>query len=143
MPRAKLRRGCAVVSAATVASLRCAAVCGAANNQLLDDDADDALAARGILYAPDFVVNAGGIINIAHEWAPEGYSSERAHAQTAGIEDTTRAVLALARAAGITTAAAADELARRRIATDGHAPYRPGEPSVMRDALLARRERFR
>jgi len=131
-----------VLTRASVGALRCAVVCGAANNQLADEDAAVALAERGIVYAPDYVVNAGGIINIAHEWAPGGYSSERAYAQTAGIEDTTRSVLTLARVEGITTAAAADELARRRLATEGRAPYRPGEPSVMREALLARRSRF-
>jgi hypothetical protein len=51
-------------------------------------------------------------------------------------------VLALARDERITTAAAADEVARRRIAAEGGAPYRPGEPSVMRDALLARHTLF-
>ncbi len=132
-----------VLTRASVAALRCAVVCGAANNQLADGDAAAALAERGIVYAPDYVVNAGGIINIAHEWAPGGYSAERAHAQTAQIEDTTRAVLAHAAAEGINTAAAADALALRRLAADGKPPYRPGEPSVMRDALLARRSLFR
>jgi leucine dehydrogenase len=127
----------------SVHALRCAVVCGAANNQLADDDAAEALAERGIVYAPDYVVNAGGIINIAHEWAPGGYSAPRAHAQTARIEATTAEVLALAAAEGTTTAAAADELARRRIAAEGKAPYRPGAPSVMRDALLARQSLFR
>jgi glutamate dehydrogenase/leucine dehydrogenase len=83
-------------------------------------------------------VNAGGIINIAHEWAPGGYSLDRARAEAAKIEDTTRRVFALAREDGITTARAADEMARRRIAQEGRAPYRPGEPSVMREALLQR-----
>jgi glutamate dehydrogenase/leucine dehydrogenase len=118
--------------------LRCAVVCGAANNQLVDDAAAEALAARGIAYAPDYVVNAGGIINIAHEWAPGGYSLDRARADAAKIEDTTRRVFALARADNITTAHAADELARRRIAEEGRTPYRPGQPSVMREALLQR-----
>jgi glutamate dehydrogenase/leucine dehydrogenase len=132
-----------VLTRASAMALRCAAVCGAANNQLLDDDAADALAERGIAYAPDYVVNAGGIINIAHEWHADGYSLERALAQTADIEKTTRRVFELAADERVTTARAADELARRRIADEGSAPYRPGEPSVMRDALLARRERFR
>jgi glutamate dehydrogenase/leucine dehydrogenase len=126
------------ITVATVPHLRCAVVCGAANNQLLDDAAGDALAARGIVYAPDYVVNAGGIINIAQEWAPGGYSSERAYAEAARIEDTTRRVLALAREEGISPARAADELGRRRLAAEGGAPYRPGAPSVMRDALVAR-----
>jgi glutamate dehydrogenase/leucine dehydrogenase len=132
-----------VVTRVSAASLKCAALCGAANNQLADDDAGDALAARGIVYAPDYVVNAGGIINIAHEWAPGGYDSGRAHTQTAGIEATTRRVLALAAEESISPARAADELARRRIASEGAAePYCPGAPSVMRDALVGRHSLF-
>jgi glutamate dehydrogenase/leucine dehydrogenase len=132
-----------VLTTATVPRLRCAVVCGAANNQLLDERAGDALAERGIVYAPDYVVNAGGIINIAQEWDPDGYSLERAHAAATRIEETTRHVLAVAAAEGITPARAADEVARRRIAAEGGPPYRPGEASVMRDVLLARHARFR
>ncbi len=123
------------ISTASVSQLRCAAVCGAANNQLADDAAGDALAAHDIVYAPDYVVNVGGIINIAREW------NEAVDVATIG--DTTRRVLQLAQAEGLTPARAADEMARRRIAGEGKPPYRPGEPSVMRDALVARRERFR
>ncbi len=132
-----------VLTQESVGVLTAAVVCGAANNQLLDGAAADAVAERAIVYAPDYVVNAGGIINIAHEWHPDGYARERAYAQAARIEDTTGRVLALAREERIMTAHAAAELAHRRIAAEGHAPYRPGEPSIMRDALLARRERFR
>src|SRR5262249_34800702 len=85
-----------VLSAATVPRLKCAVVCGAANNQLADDASAAALTARRIVYAPDYVVNAGGIINIAHEWAPGGYSLANAQTQAAGIEATTRQVLELA-----------------------------------------------
>jgi leucine dehydrogenase len=127
----------------SASKLRCAVVCGAANNQLADDDGAVALAERNIAYAPDYVVNAGGIINIAHEWHADGYSLERALAQTAGIEKVTGRVFELAAEEAVTTAHAADELARRRIAAEGTAPYRPGEPSAMRDALLARRARFK
>jgi glutamate dehydrogenase/leucine dehydrogenase len=152
-PEAVLRTECdvlapcalgGVLTTASVSELRCRVVCGAANNQVADDVAGDALAARGIVYAPDFVVNAGGIINIAQEWASDGYSSERAHADAARIEGTTRAVFELARAERMAPHRAAHELARRRLASEGGArPYLPGEPSVMRDALLVRRERFR
>jgi glutamate dehydrogenase/leucine dehydrogenase len=132
-----------VLTRASIGALRCSVVCGAANNQLADDDASVALAQRGIVYAPDYVVNAGGIINIAHEWHPEGYSLDRALVQTAGIEATTRHVLDTARAESVTTAAAAEAIARRRVGDEGaDHPYRPGEPSLMRDALLVRRERF-
>jgi leucine dehydrogenase len=127
-----------VITVESVAQLKCSAVCGAANNQLLDEKASEELAARSIVYAPDFVVNAGGIINIAEEWAPAGYASERAYAATAKIEDTTRRVLTFARDEGITTSRAAEEIGRRRIRTEGNAPYRPGDLSVMRDTLVAR-----
>jgi glutamate dehydrogenase/leucine dehydrogenase len=127
-----------VLTVESIARLKCAVVCGAANNQLFDEKACEELAARSIVYAPDFVVNAGGIINIAEEWAPGGYSPERAHAAAARIEDTTRRVLALARQEGITTSRAAQEIGRRRIATEGQPAYRPGDPSVMRDTLVTR-----
>jgi leucine dehydrogenase len=132
-----------VLSRATAGKLHCELVCGAANNQLLDDDAADAVAEYGIAYAPDYVVNAGGIINLAHEWAEGGYSRDAACSQAARIADTTRRVFALADAEGITTARAADEIGRRRIAAEGKPPYRPGDPSAMRDALLARATNLR
>jgi leucine dehydrogenase len=132
-----------VLSRTSVSTLRCAVICGAANNQLLDDAAAEALEARRIVYAPDYVVNAGGIINIAQEWAPGGYSAERAYAEAARIADTTRRVFDIAREEHITSARAADELARRRIASEGREPYRPGEPSAMRDVLMARHELFK
>ena len=66
-----------------------------------------------MLYAPDYVVNAGGVINIAHEKG--GYDRARAEEQIRGIEDTVRRVLDLAEAEAITTAAAADLVAERRI----------------------------
>lgn len=132
----------AVLTKESVARLRCGAVCGAANNQLLDDAAADALAARNIAYAPDYVVNAGGIINIAEEWAPGGYDAGKALAATARIEHTTAEVFRIAAAEGITTERAAAELGRRRIEAEGGEPYRPGSPSVMRDALLARAAAF-
>jgi glutamate dehydrogenase/leucine dehydrogenase len=115
----------------TIGRLQCRAVCGAANNQLLDAIAADGLAARGIVYAPDFVVNAGGIINIAQEWAPGGYSHERALVAAAAIEHTTARVLELARERRITPERAAEELARQRIAEEGSArPWMPGDPTA-------------
>jgi leucine dehydrogenase len=132
-----------VLHAGTIGRLRCRVVCGAANNQLADVAADRELAARGIVYAPDFVANAGGILNIAQEWAPGGYARDAALAAAAAIGDTTRRVLALAREEGVPPGAAAEEVARRRLRDEGGAPYVPGDPSVMRDALVARWDRFR
>jgi leucine dehydrogenase len=99
----------------TAPALRCRAVAGAANNQLASDELAEALHARGILWAPDFVANAGGIINIAVELEPEGYAPERARARVLAIGETLRTVFDMADAGGTSPLAAAQELARRRL----------------------------
>ncbi len=73
------------------ATIDTAIVCGAANNQLADDHVDDVLAERGVVYCPDFLVNAGGVIQVADE--RHGFDFERAHAKTASIFDTLLDVL--------------------------------------------------
>src|SRR4051812_45324792 len=103
----------------SVPALRCRVVCGAANNQLAADNVAGLLAARGILWVPDFVANAGGIINISVELEPEGYAPERADARVRAVGDTLRTVLADAEAAQTTPWAAAMQLARRRLAQAG------------------------
>jgi valine dehydrogenase (NAD+) len=107
------------LSAETIPALRCGAVVGAANNQLADPTCADRLQGAGVLYAPDYVVNAGGIINIAEERVPGGYDRDRAYAKVALLADTVRAVLHTADAEGTTTATAADRLAERRLAAAG------------------------
>jgi leucine dehydrogenase len=102
-----------LVSEAEVPRLRCAIVCGAANNPLAHDGIADALAARGVLYAPDFIVNAGGVINVSMELGV--YDRELALRRVEGIEDTTAAILAGATAAGTTPLATARALATRRL----------------------------
>jgi valine dehydrogenase (NAD+) len=92
-------------------------VCGAANNQLAHHGIEKTLADRGILYAPDYVVNAGGVIQVADERA--GFSFERARAATARIFATTGKVLAIADADGVPPSVAADRLAERRMADVG------------------------
>ncbi len=101
---------------ATVARLQATVVCGAANNQLVSDGpggSADRLRDRGILYAPDFVVNSGGVIQVADEL--HGFDFERARARTERIYDTTREVLTSATAASVTPAEAAHRLAEERI----------------------------
>jgi valine dehydrogenase (NAD+) len=88
-------------------------VCGAANNQLSHPGIEKALADRDILYAPDYCVNSGGLIQVADEL--EGFSFERAKQRAAGIYETTRAVFDLARTDSVTPAEAADRLAERRM----------------------------
>jgi glutamate dehydrogenase/leucine dehydrogenase len=102
------------LNAETIPELRCAIVCGSANNQLLEPADGDRLAAAGVLYVPDYVANAGGIINIAEE--VHGYDARRAAQRIAAIRTTTTEVLELAEASGTTPAEAADHLAEQRIA---------------------------
>ncbi len=88
-------------------------VCGAANNQLAHPGIEKALEERGILYAPDYCVNAGGLIQVADEL--EGFSFERAQQRATGIFDTTLRVFELAASDGVPPAIAADRLAERRM----------------------------
>jgi leucine dehydrogenase len=106
----------------TVPELRCRVIAGAANNQLAADGIAVMLAEREILWAPDFVANAGGIINISVELEPEGYDPARAETRVRGVGDTTRAVFDHADATGATPLAAAMEIARRRLAEASGAP---------------------
>lgn len=105
----------AVLSEATIPRLRCAAVCGAANNQLADESDAERVQDAGVLYAPDYVVNAGGVINIADETAPGGYDRARAFRRVETIAATLQRVFAIAEEQGSTTAAAADHLAEERL----------------------------
>jgi valine dehydrogenase (NAD+) len=88
-------------------------VCGAANNQLAHPGIEKALEERGILYAPDYCVNSGGLIQVADEL--EGFSFERAQQRAAGIFDITRAVFERAASDGVPPAIAADRLAEARM----------------------------
>jgi leucine dehydrogenase len=99
----------------TVPALRCKAIAGAANNQLASDSLDQALAARGILWAPDFVCNAGGIINISVELEPDGYSPERADARVRAVGDSLREIFDTAAQSGTTPLQAAMEIGRERL----------------------------
>jgi valine dehydrogenase (NAD+) len=122
-----------VVTPETVDTLHCDVICGGANNQLASDEMDDELVARGILYTPDFVANAGGILNIAEEFG--GYSSEQALASTARIEATVARVFAAAAEWGVAPGRAAQRMARERIAA-GARPggrWEPGDPAAWTD----------
>jgi valine dehydrogenase (NAD+) len=101
----------------TVPALTAGIVCGAANNQLAHPGVEKDLADRGILYAPDYVVNAGGVIQVADEI--QGFVFERARAKAAKIFDTTLEIFDRARADGVPPAVSADRLAERRMADVG------------------------
>ena len=104
-----------VLDQTTIPHISAPVVCGAANNQLAHDGLADDLRARGILYAPDFVANAGGIINISVELSPTGYDADEAARRVATIEDTVRNLLDDAERDGTTPLTAAYALARRRL----------------------------
>jgi leucine dehydrogenase len=99
----------------SVSLLQAPIVAGAANNQLADEGVADLLSRHGVLWAPDFVANAGGIINIAVELEPSGYDPARARARVGEIGDTIRRIFDDAQAIGATPLTAAMELARRRL----------------------------
>jgi leucine dehydrogenase len=107
----------------SVPRLRCRVIAGAANNQLAEDRIADLLATHEILWAPDFVVNAGGLINIAEEVG--GYDAATARRRVRSIADTLREIFAQAESFGVTPLASALELARRRlVVADARGPAR-------------------
>jgi len=103
----------AVLNEETIPQLRCSAIVGSANNQLREPEDADRIAELGILYAPDFVVNAGGVINVAVELG--GYDLKRARKRIDGIYDTLLGVLRAAERESLLPNQAALALARRRI----------------------------
>lgn len=106
----------AILNDETIPKLKVKAICGSANNQLDDiEKHGKMLKDRGIIYAPDFIANAGGVINVADEL--EGYNRERALAKASTIYDQMGLVFDVAREENITTAEAADRMAEDRIAT--------------------------
>ena len=101
------------ISDEVVDVLRAKVICGGANNQLEHEGIEKLLDARGIVYAPDYCVNSGGLIQVADEL--EGFSFERARARAAKIFDIMRDVFELAAGEGVPAAVAADRLAERRM----------------------------
>jgi leucine dehydrogenase len=110
------------INPVTIPQLRCSIVAGAANNQLADEDRDAALLReRDILYAVDYVINAGGLIHVMSELeAGGGWSEEdaaRVKAQTSNIYNTLKRLLTIAREDGVSPHAAARQMANERIQT--------------------------
>jgi len=99
----------------TLKDLRCGAIAGCANNQLEKDNIADELRARGILYAPDYVINAGGVINASFEFDPEGYQPINARDRTDRIYDTLMSIYDISRKNHCSTLQAAMQLAEYRL----------------------------
>ncbi len=103
-----------VLNPTTIPTLSCRAIAGAANNQLASDDDAERLRARGIVYAPDFAANAGGVIHLAG-YETLGWDEAQVAARLAGIEVTVAEILRASASGGATTAEAAARLAASRI----------------------------
>lgn len=106
-----------IINDETLPRLKCKAIAGAANNQLKEPRHGEELFRRGILYAPDYVINAGGLIQVADELM--GYSRDRAFRKTAAIYDRLLQIFAISKSEQIPTYQAADRMAERRIAKIG------------------------
>ena len=105
----------ATVNSETIAKMKCGIIAGSANNQLADEKADGALLLeKGILFAPDYLINAGGLINCYSELA--GYSKKRTMQLAENIYEATRSVLKKSKADNIPTNIAANKIAEKRIA---------------------------
>ncbi len=103
-----------VINDKTIVKLKCEIIAGPANNQLGDEEKHSKeLAARGIMYAPDYVINAGGLINVASEL--EGYSQPRALKQAENIYNTLKKILLRSQELNITTIEAANHVADERL----------------------------
>jgi leucine dehydrogenase len=95
--------------------LKCKAVAGCANNQLLREEHGDLLHERGILVAPDFVINAGGLINVSFEMEKKGYHPKAPRHKTDKIYDVLMSIYEIAEKSNISTTKAAIELAKYKI----------------------------
>ncbi len=103
----------AIINDFTIEQLKCKAVAGSANNQLAEDKHGDLLEEKGIAYAPDFVINGAGVMNVYEEL--QGYDEKRALARASGIFDNVKGVFEIAKRDNIPTYKAADRLAEERI----------------------------
>lgn len=107
----------AIINDETIPQLKCKIVAGSANNQLKEERHGDILQQKGILYVPDYIINAGGVINVADELNPSGYNRERAMRKVSMIYDTVKKVIEKAKKENVPTYVAADRVAEERIKT--------------------------
>ena len=106
----------AVINDETLRHLKAKIIAGAANNVLLREDHGDRLREMGVLYAPDYVINAGGIINVSIEVEPGGYREERSRTKVENIYDALKTVFRISREKGVSTNRASNLLAEERLA---------------------------
>jgi len=122
-----------VINSKTIERLRCRAIAGAANNQLLSDNDGENLRYLGILYAPDFVINAGGLINVTEETTREGYIPSNSRNKTDKLYDQLKLIFNIANKNGISTLRAVMQLVEYRLQ---HGIGKRTEPIYMHHAGL-------
>ncbi len=105
-----------VLNDQTIPELRCKIVCGSANNQLGEERHGDLMQQRGILYAPDYIVNTGGLLSGLDSLNPGGFNRQRAMEQVSRLYDAMENIIAISKEQNIPTYHAADVLAEQRIA---------------------------
>lgn len=104
-----------IINAESVSKLNCQAIAGSANNQLEHSDLADILKVKEILYAPDYVINAGGVINAASEFEQEGYDPKRSRDKVENIYATLKTIFKEAKESDQSTSAVADALAEYKL----------------------------
>ena len=109
----------AVINDKTIEQFKCKIIAGAANNQLAESKHGDMLEEKGILYVPDYIINAGGVINIIDDISGREYNRENALKNTAKIYDACKKVFEIAKRDNVPTYKAADIMAEERIAAVG------------------------
>jgi leucine dehydrogenase len=129
----------------TIPRLQCRIVAGSANNQCLRTEHGDALRQRGIVYAPDFVINAGDLLNVAMELAPTGYDEAYVLEKVQHIADTVRMLLDTAASQDVSTHCAAMQLAEHKLDTARQiqvsSPAGRGAPAPVSVGTLPGRQR--
>lgn len=106
----------AIVHDGTIPQLKCSIIAGASNNQLAEDHHGQVLLERGILYAPDYAINAGGLMNVAQEY--KGYDAEHAQKMCTGIYDTMMEIFERSKATNTPTNTVADRIVEEMIFND-------------------------
>ena len=104
-----------IINPETIKNLKCKVIAGATNNQLLNESDIDLLEEKGILYAPDFVINAGGLINVEFEVSVDGYVPTVARNKVSAIYDVLKSIYNISKQNGVTTLEAAYSLAEHRL----------------------------
>jgi leucine dehydrogenase len=123
------------INDATINRLRCKIVAGAANNQLASREIGQVLQARGIFYAPDYAINAGGLINVAHEY--RGYDAEASRQKTLGIKETIAELARRSLRTSTPPGEMADAMVAEILAKAGPSPFQPSPTNGSNAAIFA------